>query len=79
MAINELLSLAEEASALAARWGQEPASERAKFLREREAVLAQGDRLASRSPTEVSPLLGSELTRARADWQRARAAILQVR
>lgn len=77
--INELLTLAEKASGLVARWEQTPRSEREKFLREREAVLAQGDRLASRSPAEVSPLLRDELNRARADWQRARGAVLQVR
>jgi hypothetical protein len=77
--INELLSLAESASELAARWSQAPQAERSKFLSEREAVLAHGDRLAAQSPTEVSPLLRDELARARADWQRARAAVLPLR
>ncbi len=77
--LNELLVLAEQASELAERWEQTPEAEREKFLREREAVLAQGDRLAARSPQEISPLLREALTRARADWHHARAAILRVR
>jgi hypothetical protein len=75
LSINELLTLAEQLSQLAERWGKAPQPERDKFLRERDAVLAQGDRLASRPPTDVSPLLREELARARADWQRAREAI----
>jgi hypothetical protein len=77
LSLNELLTLVEKASALATRGASTPVTEREKFLRQREAVLAQGDRLASRSLAEVSPLLRDELARARAEWQRARAEVLQ--
>lgn len=79
LTLNELLTLAERASELAGGWERTPRTEREKFLEEREAVVAHGDQLASRPPAEISPLLRDELARAQADWQRARAAILQVR